>query len=194
MTSSSRQNKILVDTNSYIRLAQNIHPLLRVPFGEDNTCLYVLPELERELNCQPRLQTRFPWVLEEEYAANRKGTIGISKIQKQKIEKAFPFMKQYALTIDRTPSDVDIKYCATGFVMKYSVVTDDLGMTELGEEFDVTMISTLGLLSMMKNAAHVDLAKIRAIAEYLDYCKDIPAKFYTEYRLLFGEEAPRFGK
>src|SRR5690606_4044435 len=44
------QRKILVDTNSYLRLAQSIHPLLFSEFGPNACCLYVLKELDDELN------------------------------------------------------------------------------------------------------------------------------------------------
>jgi hypothetical protein len=39
------QSKILVDTNVYLRLAQSVKPLLFVPFGDKQFCLYVIPEL-----------------------------------------------------------------------------------------------------------------------------------------------------
>lgn len=65
------QSKILVDTNAYLRLAKTIRPLLFVPFGENEYCLYILPELNKELTSR-KLQSKFPWVDEAEYAENRK--------------------------------------------------------------------------------------------------------------------------
>ena len=35
------QQKLLLDSNAYLRLARSIHPLLFVEFGEDRTCLYL---------------------------------------------------------------------------------------------------------------------------------------------------------
>ena len=43
------QSKILVDTNSYLRLAKSIRPLLFVPFGDKEYCLYILSELNEKL-------------------------------------------------------------------------------------------------------------------------------------------------
>lgn len=43
------QSKILVDTNAYLRLAKTVRPLLFVPFGDNEYCLYILPELNEEL-------------------------------------------------------------------------------------------------------------------------------------------------
>lgn len=42
------QTKIIVDSNSYFRLAQNIHPLLCQPFGKENFTLYMHAELNAE--------------------------------------------------------------------------------------------------------------------------------------------------
>lgn len=54
------QSKILVDTNAYLRLAKTIHPLLSTPFGEKKYCLYILPELNKEL-ANAKFENKFPW-------------------------------------------------------------------------------------------------------------------------------------
>ena len=41
------QSKILIDTNAYFRLAQSIRPLLKVEFGDEEYCLYVIKELQQ---------------------------------------------------------------------------------------------------------------------------------------------------
>ncbi len=38
------QSKILLDSNSYFRLAKDFGPLLNTTFSVDNYCLYVLKE------------------------------------------------------------------------------------------------------------------------------------------------------
>ena len=62
------QSKILVDTNTYLRLAQSIDPLLYVPFGTSDYCLYVIPEMNVELRSR-HLRTRFPWVDQADFVA-----------------------------------------------------------------------------------------------------------------------------
>jgi len=76
------QSKILVDTNSYLRLAQTIRPLLFMPFGDNEYCLYILPELNDEL-ANRRLNSKFPWVDEEEYIENRKSFPTVGRKQKK---------------------------------------------------------------------------------------------------------------
>lgn len=74
------QTKILIDTNTYIRLAQSIRPLLFRTFGKDKNCLYVLPELNDELSYR-KLNSKFPWINEDEYCDNRDHFPHISRKQ-----------------------------------------------------------------------------------------------------------------
>ena len=60
------QQKLLLDTNAYLRLARSIHPLLFVEFGEDRTCLYLAEDFETEFARSRRLHSKFPWVDEPE--------------------------------------------------------------------------------------------------------------------------------
>lgn len=49
------QSKILVDTNAYVRIAKTIRPLLFCEFGENQYCLYIIPELNNELQNKLRI-------------------------------------------------------------------------------------------------------------------------------------------
>ncbi len=81
------QSKILVDTNSYLRLAQSVKPLLFVPFGNNEYCLYVIPELE-----QQHLGNKFPWVNDPEDSQDRQHYPSISKKQKTAIQETYEFV------------------------------------------------------------------------------------------------------
>lgn len=88
------QSKILVDTNTYLRLAKTIKPLLFMPFGVNEYCLYILPELNKELGNRT-LQSKFPWVEEQEFSENRKHFPSISKKQKKAIQQTFEYLWDY---------------------------------------------------------------------------------------------------
>ncbi len=75
------QTKILVDTNSYIRLAKTIHPLLYQTFGDVEYCLYVLPELNKEL-ASHKLESRFHWINDAEFSGNRRNSPTLSRHRK----------------------------------------------------------------------------------------------------------------
>ncbi len=71
------QTKIPHDTNSYLRLAQNLHPLLFVPYGEENITLYAHKDLKYECMRQPRLAHKFDWILLPKYEENRKRALAL---------------------------------------------------------------------------------------------------------------------
>jgi len=73
------QRKILLDSNSYFRLAQTFHPLLQVEFGEECHCLYVIRELQQEFDRSARLQNKFHWVTDPRYVKNRHRAVTIPR-------------------------------------------------------------------------------------------------------------------
>lgn len=91
------QSKILVDTNAYLRLDKTIRLLLFVPFGDNEYCLYILPELNDELAGR-KLQSKFPCVDEEEFTENRKCFPQIGKKQKKSIQQTFEYVWDHVQT------------------------------------------------------------------------------------------------
>ena len=83
------QTKILLDTNTYLRLAQSIHPLLGNSFGKENYTLYIHKEIDIELKRSSRLQTKFYWIEQEQYINNRKKRLVISKQKQADIEDTY---------------------------------------------------------------------------------------------------------
>lgn len=181
------QSKILVDTNAYLRLAKTIRPLLFVPFGDDEYCLYVLPELNQELGNRT-LQSKFPWIEDEEFAENRKHFPVISKKQKKSIEQTFEYLWDHVQSELPGPSRVDALYVAYALELGVPVVTDDQDMTELAHTFDAEVMPTLELLRIMLDCCHTDMNTINGLCDYWRYISDLPANFKADYRRLFGDK------
>ncbi|MGK0415443.1 MAG: putative nuclease of putative toxin-antitoxin system [Halopseudomonas sp.] len=179
------QSKILVDTNAYLRLARTVRPLLFVPFGDDEYCLYILPELNKELQGR-RLKSKFFWVDEEEYASNRRHFPAIGKKQKKNIENTFTFVWEHVQTELPGPSRVDALYVTYAIELDVPVVTDDQDMTELAQAFGARVMSTLELLKIMLDCGHTDMRTIDSLCEYWKHLSDIPANFHSDYKKLFG--------
>ena len=137
------QSKILVDTNAYLRLARTIRPLLFVPFGDNEYCLYILPELNAELAGR-KLQSKFPWVDEEEFTENRKHFPLVGKKQRNSIQQAFEYVWDYVQTDLPGPSRVDAWYIAYALELGVPVVTDDQDMTEFLR--DTNLYVELGII------------------------------------------------
>ena len=184
------QSKILLDTNSYIRLAKSIHPLLDVPFGEDNHCLYVLKELDIEFSRNKRLQTKFSWVDEDEYQSNRKKRLTLSKKDKRNIKLTVDFIRQHKIDNMLSVSEVDILCLAYGHALEIYVVSDDTDMLEAASVFYIKTMKTLELLHLMLECARVNLKQVRQIVAYWGYISDKPANFRQDYIDIFGEKPP----
>jgi hypothetical protein len=182
-----RQSKILVDTNAYLRLAKTIRPLLFVPFGDTEYCLYILPELNEEL-ANRRLKNKFPWVNEDEFVQNRKHFPNLGKTQKKSIRLNFEYIWGYVQTDLPGPSRVDAWYIAYALELNVTVVTDDQDMTALAEVFEVQVVPTLELLKIMLECGHTDMKTIDGLVEYWKYISDTPANLDTDYQRLFNNQ------
>lgn len=184
------QSKILIDSNSYFRLAKSIHPLLNEVFGEEEYCLYVLKDLEKEYDRSFRLQTKFQWVNEDEYFQNRKKRISVSNKEKKEIEKTTEYFEQYKQDNLLGVSTIDIKYLAYAYVLDVPVVTDDIDMLELAKAFNIINMSSLNLLKLMLEMHHINFEKVKETVSYWKYIKDTPKDCNKEYKKLFKETPP----
>ena len=191
------QTKIIVDTNSYFRLAQNIHPLLCNPFGEEDFTLYMHKELNDEFRASSRLQTKFDWANEVNYQDNRKRSLSLSKQQKAEIEDTFEFMWEHVkeafhAALGKGPSRTDTLIVATAAVLEIRAVTDDQDMIELAETYGVHQITSLELMKLMLQAERIDIAMVEQVVVQWQYDKDTPYRNWKqEYRKLFGKNPPQ---
>lgn len=190
------QKKIIVDSNSYFRLAQNIHPLLCQPFGNNQLTLYIHADLNNEFRRSPRLKTKFHWVAEQTYVDNRSRSISIPQEQKAEIEVTYDFMWEHVQDAflrpyGKGPSPIDTRIVATAHVLGITVLTDDRDMIELAKEFDVKTISSLGMMKLMLEAGHIHDEKVDQVVEQWMYDNDIPYRDWKkEFKKLFEREAP----
>jgi hypothetical protein len=178
------QSKILVDTNAYLRLAQTIRPLLFVHFGDNEYCLYIIPELNKEL-LNRRFETKFPWIDEDEYRGNREHFPTLSKKQKTSIQETFSYIWDYVVTFLPGPSKVDALYIAYALELNVPVVTDDKDMTQLAQEFEANAMPTLQLLKIMLDCGHTNMKTIDGLIEYWRYIGDRPANMESDYKKYF---------
>ncbi len=185
------QTKILLDTNSYLRLAQNLHPLLFLPYGDENFTLYAHKDLKDECMRQPRLANKFDWITLPKYEENRTRALAMSKIQHAEVEQTFDFMWGQVESAGLTPSKIDTRILATAHTLGIRVVTDDQGMLEFAAEYDVKTWTTLELMKSMFDAGHLMIEKIRRVVDQWVHDGDLPAKkLRGPYKQFFGEPPP----
>ena len=191
------QKKFIVDSNSYFRLAQNIHPLLCQPFGKEEYTLYIHAELNDEFRRSQRLKNKFHWVAEPKYVENRSRSISIPQEKKTDIEATYDYLWEHVQDAfirpySKGPSPIDTWIVATALELKIPVVTDDRDMIELAKEFGVKTISSLGAMKLMLDEGRIDDEKVDMVVEQWVYDNDTPHKEWRkEFRKLFGREPPK---
>lgn len=183
------QTKILLDTNTYLRLAQSIHPLLGNYFGKEKYTLYIHKEIDVELKRSGRLQTKFYWIKQEQYIQNRKKRLVLSRLKQTDIENTYEHIWQYQKDSGLPLSREDIYCIATALEEEIQLVTDDQDMIKTCKEFGVTVLSTLQLLRLMLDNELIDIITVKQITDYWKYEKDLPANFNSDFKLLFKEKS-----
>lgn len=187
------QQKIITDANSYLRLAKSIHPFLSIEIGDKKYCLYVTDAVAKELSNSSKVISKFSWVTDDEFAANRNQRPKISRKQQKEIEDVTAFLFDYVIRNKSGMglSRVDCNCIAYCSVMNYPLVTDDGPMRELSDEFefDIQFYTTLELLKIMFDCAHITREKLHQIIQYLHYIDDLPGglkKFLCSFSAIFG--------
>jgi hypothetical protein len=184
------RSDILLDSNAYFRLADNLYPVLDKPFGFNPVYkLWILGFTEKEYLKSPRLQTKFEWCENDKHREERKrNTLKCKKEKLAVIDRTYHFMKQASLDSGFTCSPIDIKYLAWAYELGILLVTDDKDLSLLAEEFDVKHTSTLGLLKMKLDAGSITLQEIQGTVYYWRYQADLPRNFRNDFLTLFGIE------
>lgn len=183
--------RIILDSTCYFRLAQNIHPLLGVSFGKSEFTLYAHAGLAAEFEKEPRLQTKFDWFRERQYAENRTWSLNFSRKQAKEIETNFEFMWAEAQTAFPSVSPTDVRLLATAAVLECRMVTDDQELYRMAEMYGVHVTSSLELMRLMLDENHIDMAKIELVVAQWEYDGDKPANFRAKYIELFGRTPPK---
>lgn len=189
----------LLDSNAYFRLAKSFHPLLGGPFGSQHIQLKVLADVDREHSRNPRLDSKFAWVTEAQYAQNRKANVRAARgDDADNVKHATWFIREWvrdsrALFSDQKatpPSPTDCAVLAHGQVLAVTVVADDRGMEVAAKELGIELIGSDRLLKLLLDAQVVTLDQIRSAAAYLDYERDLPAAWRRNAKRLFGIQLP----
>jgi len=194
----------LLDTNSYLRLAKRIRPLLGCPFGQKNYVLTVLVDVEKEVRHNPRLRFKNPWFDDADLKDERDHKrVRLSSDEKPQIEAVQSILlahidENIEKFINGTfgsspPGAVDCYCLAFADVRNAIVVTDDLGMHSLAKDFDLPIWHCYEALSKMLTAKVVDKDKIREIYGALEANGDMTRTWteakHTTFKKIFGAKA-----
>lgn len=191
---------VLLDTNAYLRLAKRVRPLLGVPFGQKGYVLTILADVEDEVHASGRLRHRFPWfdadpTLVQERLATR---MRLSAGERQQIVDAARFLHdwvqqdvaRYMTGGGSPPGPTDCRVLAFGQVRPAIVVTDDLGMHLLAQDFNIRVWHGFELLAKLRSAKKASDQLVREIYEALEANGDLTASWrearHTVLAKVFG--------
>lgn len=194
---------VLLDTNTYLRLAKRVRPAIGVTFGQKGYVLTILKAVEDEVHRNPRLRHRYPWFDDAEFANERMAKqVRLSADERSSIEAVQSVLHAAVLEdADKftsggrsPPGMTDCWLLAFGQVRSAIVATDDLGMHALAEDFGIKVWHGYELLDKLRSARVVNADLIREIYDALERNGDLTATWRDArtriFARIFGSDAP----
>lgn len=191
--------EVLLDTNTYLRLAKRIRPAVGRQFGQMPYVLIILKAVEDEVHQSSKLRFRNPWFDEPEFAQERMAKqVRLSAVDKKQIALVRDVLLGIVqLDIDKytshkrsPPGPTDCWLLAYAQVKDAIVATDDLGMHTLAAEAGLRVWHGYELLSKLKTAKVVDSQKVRDIFEALEANGDLTETWrqakHDQFAKIFG--------
>ncbi len=197
---SSAHTLVLLDTNAYLRLAKRIRPMLGVAFGQKNYVLTILKDVETEVHRNGALKFKYPWFDGEDVAAERGAKqVRLKAEEKAQLDAAQSVLRGWVLaspvaytTRGRSPpSSTDCRVLGFGQIRDAVVVTDDLGMHQLANDFGITVWHGHELLKKMLTAKLITNEQVKSIFEALELNNDLTETWrvakHATFSRLFGK-------
>lgn len=199
MITEAVATEVLLDTNTYLRLAKRIRPAIGRQFGQVPYVVKILKAVEDEVHRSPKLQFKNPWFDEPEFAQERMAKqTRLTAEEKQDMKLVQDvLLGTVQLDIDKytshgrsPPGPTDCWLLAYGQVKGAIVVTDDLGMHTLSAEVGLKVWHGYELLAKLKTAKVVDNDLVRAIYDALERNSDMTETWrkakHREFVRIFG--------
>lgn len=190
--------QVLLDTNTYLRLAKRIRPAVGREFGQVPYVLVILKAVEDEVHRSARLRFLNPWFDEPEFAKERMAKqTRLNAAEKQDLKLVQDVLlgtvqlDAVKYTTGRSPPGAtDCWLLAYGQVKGAIVVTDDLGMHTLAEEASLKVWHGFELLAKLRTAKVVDNDLVREIYDALERNGDMTETWrkakHNEFARIFG--------
>lgn len=192
--------EVLLDTNTYLRLAKRIRPAVGRQFGQVPYVVVILKAVEEEVHRSPKLRFRNPWFDETEFALERQAKQSRLSAQDRQDMKLVQdvLMGMVQLDVDKytshgrsPPGATDCWLLAYGQVKGAIVVTDDLGMHLLAAEAHLLVWHGFELLAKLRTAKVVGNELIREIYDALERNGDLTQTWreakHNDFARIFGK-------
>jgi hypothetical protein len=193
--------EVLLDTNTYLRLAKRIRPAVGRQFGQVPYVVVILKVVEDEVHRSPKLQFKNPWFDEPEFAQERMAKqTRLTTVEKQDMKLVQEVLlgtvqldiDQYTSHGRAPPGATDCWLLAYGQIKGAIVVTDDLGMHTLAIEANLKVWHGFELLAKLRTAKVVDNALVREIYDALERNSDMTETWrkakHDQFGKIFGSK------
>lgn len=193
--------EVLLDTNTYLRLAKRLRPVVGLQFGQVPYVVVLLKAVEEEVHRNPRLQFKNPWFDEPAFAQERMAKqtrlsaaekLDMKLVQDVLIGTVQLEIDKYTSHGRSPPGATDCWLLAYGQVKGAIVVTDDLGMHTLAAEAGLKVWHGFELLAKLKSAKVVDNDLVREIFDALERNSDMTETWrkakYDQFGKIFGSK------
>ena len=187
------KKKYLVDSNAYFRLGDNLCPLFPkiITLGKEGFCTCILGGTFQEYLCQTRLQSKFDWVLNTRHVADRKkGKLRIQKHEASEIKRTKEFVYEGSKQLQLGCSPFDIECLVTAMVKDLVLVTDDLDLISLAEEYNCPVFSTIQFLGLLYENSQISKQDVVDTIDIWIWLDDLPSQWQQDYASVFGEKFP----
>lgn len=191
--------EVLLDTNTYLRLAKRIRPAVGRQFGQVPYVVVILKAVEDEVHRSPRLKFHNPWFDEPEFAQERLAKqkrltaddrSAMTLVQDVLLGMVQMEVDKYTSHGRHPPGATDCWLLAYAQVKNAVVVTDDLGMHTLALEAGLKVWHGFELLAKLRTAKVVDGDLIREIYDALERNGDMTETWrhakHREFARIFG--------
>ena len=191
--------EVLLDTNTYLRLAKRIRPVVGRQFGQVPYVVVILKAVEDEVHRSPRLKFHNPWFDEPEFAQERLAKVkrlsaddrsAMTLVQDVLLGMVQMEVDKYTSHGRHPPGATDCWLLAYAQVKNAVVVTDDLGMHTLASEVGLKVWHGFELLAKLKTAKVVDNELISEIYDALERNGDMTETWrqakHREFARIFG--------
>jgi len=182
--SSVTEREFYLDTNAYLRLADMLHPLLKLTFGQPQARLRTIPDVHDEFKRSIRLQTHFSWAMDQKFCEDRKASFPrISVATRKQIVNARAYLLDEARRNALSVSPTDMFVLAYGLVLSQIVISDDRGMKAVADIYGITMIGVADFLAMLYDEGGITIEKIKDVVDVMELRHDVPNPSYFYFKL-----------
>ena len=172
--------------------------MLGVEFGQKNYVLTILKDVEDEVYRNSSLQFKFPWFNDRDFIEERLARqIRLNRNECEQLDAAASVLRGWVLSnaanYKTPPSPTDCRMLAFGQIRPSTVVTDDLSMHQLADEFLIPVWHGYELLKKMHSAKMVASGQVREIFEALEINGDLLRSWkmakHKEFVKIFGKSS-----